>query len=243
MSAPATPPPAPAPPVVEVVGLDADDTLWHNESYFAEAQATFVEILEPWTPDGADVLALHDATERRNLELFGYGIKGFTLSMVETALEVSGRQVSADAIAELVELGKRMLAHPVELLDGVPEAVEALGRSFRLVLITKGDLIHQEQKVARSGLADRFERIEIVSEKDPATYAGVLARAEVAPERFLMVGNSIRSDVLPVLELGAHAVHVPYEITWSHEVVDDHDAEAFPTLASLSDVADWLGRP
>jgi putative hydrolase of the HAD superfamily len=227
-------------PEVDVVGLDADDTLWHNESYFAEAQATFVEILEPWTPDGADVLALHDATERRNLELFGYGIKGFTLSMVETALQVSDERVSTAAISAIVDLGKRMLAHPVELLEGVPEAVEALGRAHRLVLITKGDLIHQEQKVARSGLADRFERVEIVSEKDPATYSAVLGRADVAPPRFLMVGNSIRSDILPVLELGGHAVHVPYEITWSHEVVDDHDPASFPVLSSLTDVAAWL---
>ncbi len=228
------------PPEIEVVGLDADDTLWHNESYFAEAQATFVDILAPWTPEGADVLARHDATERRNLELFGYGIKGFTLSMVETALEVSDRRVSADALADIVELGKRMLAHPVELLDGVADAVEQLQRAHRLVLVTKGDLIHQEQKIARSGLADRFERIEIVSEKDPATYAAVMARAAVAPERFLMVGNSIRSDVLPVLELGGHAAQVPYEITWSHEVVDDHDASAFPVLGSLADVVAWL---
>jgi putative hydrolase of the HAD superfamily len=230
-----------APPTVDVVGIDADDTLWHNETYFADAQATFVQILAPWTPEGEDVLALHDATERANLELFGYGIKGFTLSMVETAIEVSRGEVTTSAIAELLRLGKEMLAHPVELLDGVAEAVEALAADHRLVLITKGDLIHQETKIARSGLADRFERIEIVSEKDPATYRAILDRMDVAPERFLMVGNSVRSDILPVLELGGHAVHVPYAITWSHEVVDDHDDGAFPVLESLTELADWLG--
>jgi putative hydrolase of the HAD superfamily len=225
---------------IDVVGIDADDTLWHNETYFAEAQATFVQILAPWTPEGQDVLAMHDATERANLELFGYGIKGFTLSMVETAIEVSGGEVSTSAIAELLRLGKEMLAHPVELLDGVADAVEALGRTHRLVLITKGDLIHQETKIARSGLADRFERIEIVSEKDPATYRAILDRMDVTPERFCMVGNSVKSDVLPVLELGGHAVHVPYAITWSHEVVDAHEDDTFPVLASLTDLAAWL---
>lgn len=228
------------PPEVDIVGVDADDTLWHNETYFAEAQATFVQILAPWTPEGEDVLALHDATERRNLELFGYGIKGFTLSMVETAIEVSRGEVSTSAIAELIRIGKEMLAHPVELLDGVEEAIDALAETHQLVLITKGDLIHQETKIARSGLADRFERIEIVSEKDPATYRAVVDRMGVAPERFLMVGNSVRSDVLPVLEIGGHAVHVPYAITWSHEVVDDHDDGAFPVMASLTELAAWL---
>ncbi len=160
--------------------------------------------------------------------------------MVETAIEVSRGEVSTSAIAELLRLGKEMLAHPVELLDGVAEAVEALGEHHRLVLITKGDLIHQETKIARSGLADRFERVEIVSEKDPPTYRAVLDRMDVTPERFLMVGNSVRSDVLPVLELGGHAVHVPYEITWSHEVVEDHADDAFPVMASLGDLAAWL---
>jgi putative hydrolase of the HAD superfamily len=228
---------------VAVVGIDADDTLWHNETYFADAQATFVQILAPWTPEGEDVLALHDATERANLELFGYGIKGFTLSMVETAIEVSRGKVSTSAIAELIRLGKEMLGHPVELLEGVADAVEELSRTHRLVLITKGDLIHQEQKIARSGLADRFERIEIVSEKDPATYRAILDRMDVTPERFCMVGNSVKSDVLPVLELGGHAVHVPYAITWSHEVVADHDAPAFPVMTSLTELVSWLQTP
>ena len=230
--------PAPAPDGIEVLGIDADDTLWHSESHFAEAADTFAEILAPWTPDGEDVRARHDTTERRNLELFGYGIKGFTLSMVETAVEVSGGRVSGEAVGRLLELGKRMLAHPVDLLDGVEDAITRLAASHRLVLITKGDLIHQEQKIARSGLVERFERIEVVSEKDESTYAAVLGRMDVAAEHFCMVGNSVRSDVLPVLALGGHAVHVPYEITWQHE---HSDAEAdFPVLSSLGEVVDWL---
>lgn len=224
-------------PGIEVVGLDADDTLWLNESFFADAQATLGEILAPW--GGEDVLARHDATERRNLELFGYGVKGFTLSMIETALEISGGRITGREVAALLELGKEMLRHPVELLPGVADTVAALADSHRLVLITKGDLNHQEQKVARSGLADRFERVEIVSEKDEATYRAVLARVGVAPGQFCMVGNSVRSDVLPVLAIGGHAVHIPYSITWSHEVVDDH-RDTFPTLAAITDLPAWL---
>ncbi len=228
------------PPDIDVVGVDADDTLWHNETYFAEATATFAEILAPWTPDGEDVGARHDATERRNLELFGYGIKGFTLSMIETAVEVSGGEVSGEAVGRLLALGREMLGQPVDLLHGVAEAVARLADRRRLVLITKGDLIHQEQKIARSGLVEHFERIEVVSEKDEATYAAVLARMDVAPSRFCMVGNSVRSDVLPVLALGGHAVQVPYEITWSHEQVPDGEVD-FPVLESLDALADWLG--
>jgi putative hydrolase of the HAD superfamily len=222
------------------VGVDADDTLWHNETYFAAAGETFARILAPWTPPGEDVRTRHDAVERRNLELFGYGIKGFTLSMVETALEVSGNRISGEAVAQLLALGREMLAHPVELIDGVEEAVAALAGRYRLVLVTKGDLFHQEQKVARSGLAEHFERVEIVSEKDEATYAGVLERMGVAPERFCMVGNTVRSDVLPVLALGGHAVQVPYEITWGHEEAAGHGA-TFPVLPSLGAFAEWLG--
>lgn len=238
---PRDPEPAPLPPApdVDVIGLDADDTLWHNETFYADAGNTFAEIIAPWTPDGEDIAARHYATERRNLELFGYGAKGFTLSMIETAIEVSAGQVSTAAIEELLALGKRMLAHPVDLLDGVRDAVERLAAGHRVVVITKGDLFHQEQKFAASGLHDLVERVEVVSEKDVATYRTVIGRTGVEPSRFLMVGNSVRSDVLPPIEAGGHAAHVPYEITWVHEHVDDVDV-AFPVLPSLSAFADWV---
>lgn len=225
--------------MIEVIGLDGDDTLWHSENHFAEAHDTFARVLAPYTGKGLDVEARQYATERRNLELFGYGIKGFTLSMIETAIEVTESRITAGEISQVLDLGKKMLAHPVDLLDGVAEAVPALADRYRLVLVTKGDLFHQEQKVARSGLAERFERVEIVSEKDEATYRRVVATMGTSPVSFLMVGNAVRSDVLPVLAIGGQAVQIPYALTWGHEVVADHGAD-FPILGRLTDLIGWL---
>jgi len=221
--------------MIEVIGLDGDDTLWHSENHFAEAHDTFAGVLAPYSGEGLDVVAHQYATERRNLELFGYGIKGFTLSMIETAIEVTDGRITAAEISALLDVGKKMLAHPVNLLDGVADTVAELAEDYRLVVVTKGDLFHQEQKVARSGLADLFERIEIVSEKDEATYLRVVRAMGAEPTSFLMVGNSVRSDVLPVLAIGGHAVQVPYVLTWGHEVVEDHGA-SFPVLARLADL-------
>lgn len=204
---------------VTVLGLDADDTLWHSESHFAVTEARFRELLEPWIT-GVDVSARLLERERSNLEIFGYGAKGFTLSMIETALEVTNGDLSASAIQQIVDWGKELSSHPVELLDGVAETIGELSERFRLLLITKGDLFHQESKVAESGLADYFDRIEIVTEKSPESYCRVLAGGGIAVAEFVMVGNSLRSDVLPVIEIGGRAVHVPYDITWSHETVD-----------------------
>jgi len=222
-----------------VIGLDGDDTLWHSETEFAVTQAMFCELLAPFVPDPSiDLDGRLVATEGANLEVFGYGVKGFTLSMIETALEVSEGRVPASVIRTLLDRGKAMLSHPVELLDGVREVVEALQDRYRLVLVTKGDLMHQESKIAGSGLAERFDHVEIVAEKNPATYARILARAGVDPATFVMVGNSVRSDVLPVLAIGGRAVHVPYHLTWQHEHAD-HDGE-LPTLASIRDLPAWL---
>ena len=204
-------------PQVDVVGLDADDTLWHSEGHFQETERRFLDLLDPWI-DETTGSAMLLATERRNLRLFGYGAKGFTLSMIETALTVSDRRIEGPAIQAIVELGKELLAHPIELLDGVAEAIAALDRAHRLVLVTKGDLLHQEAKIAASGLADIFERVEIVSEKDVATYARVCGEMGVQPSSFCMIGNSVRSDIAPVLEMGGAGVHVPYRITWAAEV-------------------------
>ena len=226
---------------VEVVAFDGDDTLWHSETLFSVTHERFCELL----CDHAEVDDLTSrmlATERKNLEIFGYGVKGYVLSMIETAIEVSGGTVTAAEIQELLDAGKAMLRHPTELLDGVRLVVEQLSGSHRLVLVTKGDLFHQESKLAASGLGELFERIEIVSEKDERTYTRVLDVLGVEPDRFVMVGNSLRSDVLPVVALGGRAVHVPYVVDWAHELVDDADlpAEGWWRLDSLHGLADLL---
>ncbi len=223
-----------------VIGLDGDDTLWHNEQLFADTQSQLRELLGHYG-DAATIDATLLDIERRNLAVFGYGVKGFMLSMIETAIEVSQSRISAADIHEIVQLGKRLLAHPTHLLDGVADVVERLALDHRLILVTKGDLLHQESKVAASGLADLFWHIEIVSEKDESTYRRILQRHGVAPANFMMVGNSVASDVLPVLALGARAVHVPYHITWAMEVAAAGN-EDFPTIARLGDLFELLDR-
>lgn len=224
--------------MIEVVGLDGDDTLWRNEEYFAVSQEMFRAIVEPYLDRDLDVDGELAARERANLELFGYGIKGFTLSMLETAIEITEGRIPVAQLQVLLDRGKEMLSHPVELLEGVADTIVTLSADYRLVLVTKGDLFHQEQKVARSGLAELFWRVEIVAEKDEGTYGRLLARHEVPPSSFVMVGNSVRSDVLPVLAIGARAVHIPYEITWAHELAE-HDGSV-PTLASIRQLPVWL---
>jgi putative hydrolase of the HAD superfamily len=211
--------------MIDAIGFDGDDTLWHNERIFSMTQARLCEILRHVTSgDELDRRLL--ATERKNLRLFGYGVKGFTLSMIETAIEVSDGRVTAADIQQILDAGKAMLDHPVELLPGVRETLEALGPRYDLWLITKGDLFDQESKLARSGLAPLFDAVEIVSEKDAPAYRRILKRRETAPDQFVMVGNSVKSDILPARAIGAHAVHVHYPLTWAHENVDHRGAEA-----------------
>lgn len=217
---------------IVLVGFDADDTLWRSQDYFDEAQAQFERIISRYV-DLADVGRRLYEYEARNLAVFGYGVKGMALSMVEAAVEITGERIPASDIKRIVGLAKELLRHPVELLDGVREAVEAVAARYPVVLITKGDLFHQEAKVRESGLADRFRRIEIVSEKDPATYARLLEEFGVPARRFLMVGNSLRSDIAPVLELGGWGVHVPYHRTWMHEA----EVPPIPGRARMREVA------
>ena len=230
-------------PRFDVVALDADDTLWHNETLFTASQSQFRDLLARYRdPDWID-RRLYE-TETRNLRHFGYGVKGFTLSMIETAIELTEGRVSGAEVQRIIDLGREMLSAPVELLDGVAETVEALAESYRLVLVTKGDLFDQESKLARSRVGHHFAAVEIVSEKDARTYAAVMARQRVEPARFVMVGNSLRSDVLPVLEAGGAAVHIPYHVTWAHERVPD-DAlvgKEFARLASIRELPAWLER-
>jgi len=216
--------------MLELIGFDADDTLWHSEPYFQQAQADFERLLGRYI-DLADA-RVHErllATEKRNIRIFGYGAKGMTLSLIETAIELTDAAISRRDVQALVEIGKAVLRHPLELLPGVRPAIEAVAARHRVVLITKGDLFHQEAKVRQSGLADLFHRIEIVSEKDAATYARLFEEFSVPPERFAMVGNSLRSDIEPVLALGGAGVHLPYALTWAHEAEHAVDA-AHPRL-------------
>lgn len=218
---------------LQMVGFDADDTLWNSEIYFQAAHTEFEKILGRYIDVGD--IRVHDrlmSTERVNIRLFGYGAKGMALSMVETAIALTDARISGADIHRLVELGKAILRQPVELLPGVREAVTAVAARYRIVMITKGDLFHQERKVAESGLADLFHRIEIVSEKDEQSYARLLREFEVPAESFAMVGNSLKSDIAPVLALGGFGVHVPYHITWGleHAQVD----ASHPRLAVLT---------
>jgi putative hydrolase of the HAD superfamily len=204
---------------VDMIAFDADDTLWHSESLYAEAQDQFSHLLAPYA-DAARIADVLHQTELRNLPLYGYGIKGFALSMIEAALDLSQRRISGIELQQVLDLAKHMLSAEVELLDHVPDVIARLAETYPLMLITKGDLTHQAAKIEQSGLKPYFQYIEIVADKTPESYAALLARYHLQPARFLMVGNSMRSDVLPVLELGGQAVYVPYAITWAHERVD-----------------------
>jgi putative hydrolase of the HAD superfamily len=225
----------------QVIGFDADDTLWRNEDFFAAAMDLFVDVVGPYAPEGIDVLDALQAIETDNIAVSGYGVKAFGLSMIQAAVTATAGRVPATVIGGLVDHVHEMLMHPVELLPGVPETLAAVGETHRLVLITKGDLVHQLRKVRTSGLEHHFEHIEIVLDKDTATYRGVLDEWGIDPTAFVMVGNSVRSDILPVLALGGHGVHVPYHTTWDHEVVRDHDG-GFAELASIADLTAWLAE-
>jgi|SRR5436190_14782145 putative hydrolase of the HAD superfamily len=225
---------------ITTVGLDADDTLWHNETIFRLTQDRFRSLMAPHA-DAPVLEAKLAEVERRNLRLYGYGVKGFTLSMIETAMELTGNEAPGRLIAELLAAGREMLSHPVEPLPGVVEALADLSETYRLVLITKGDLLHQEQKLAASGLGELFAAVEIVSEKDARTYETVFARHGTGAAQAAMCGNSLRSDVLPALEAGCYAAHVPYPITWAHEMAEPPQANPrFAELPSIADLPGWV---
>jgi putative hydrolase of the HAD superfamily len=207
----------------DLIALDADDTLWHNEALFSLTQAKFLELLAGGHSPELIERKLYE-TELRNLHNFGYGIKGFTLSMIETALELTDRQVSGAIIQQIIDFAKAMVHAPVDLLDHVAEVVPWLAERYPLMLLTKGDLFDQEGKLARSGLAEHFRYVEIVSDKTATSYRALFERYQIEPARFLMVGNSLRSDILPVTALGGRAVYIPYHLTWAHETVAEQDA-------------------
>ncbi|GAB3924328.1 HAD family hydrolase [Mucilaginibacter myungsuensis] len=225
---------------IKVIAFDADDTLWVNEPYFRRTEEAFCELMSGY-------LSLRDLErellkiEIANLPLYGYGVKGFVLSMIETAMRVSQKTISIDVIERILELGKAVLDEPIELLDGVEEVLRTLKQQYRLVVATKGDLLDQERKLKKSGLGHYFHHIEIMSEKDEANYQKLLRHLDIQPQELLMVGNSLKSDILPVLSIGGYAVHVPYHITWAHEQIEHTiENERFKSAENILQVLQML---
>lgn len=226
---------------VKVIGFDADDTLWVNETYFREAEMEFANLLSEYeTPNKIDQELFR--MEIDNLPLYGYGVKAFMLSMVESALELSNYTISQKTIESILNIGKNMLNKPVELLDGVEEILKELSKKYKLILATKGDLLDQERKLEKSGLTDYFHHIEVLSDKKEANYSQLLNHLDINPSQFLMIGNSLKSDVLPLVNLKAHAIHIPFHTTWAHEMVSDKEinGKSYKTLNSLRDVIPLL---
>lgn len=223
---------------IDVIAFDADDTLWVNETYFREAEEQLAKLLANYETENKVDQELFKK-EMENLELYGYGVKGFVLSMVETALEISNYKIDPKVIEQIILIGKNMIEKPIELLDDVRHTLSVLNPKYKLILATKGDLLDQERKLEKSGLLEYFHHIEILSEKKPENYKRLLAHLEVPPSKLLMVGNSLKSDVLPLLEIGANAIHVPFHTTWTHEKVK-HNGEGYKTVSKLSDVLNYL---
>lgn len=226
---------------IKVIGFDADDTLWVNETYFREAELDFAKLLSQYETLNKIDQELF-LMEMKNLPLYGYGVKGFVLSMVEMALELSNFSVSNKTIKAILDLGKDMINKPVELLDGVEEVLKNLSKKYRLIVATKGDLLDQERKLEKSGLLDYFHHIEVLSDKKEANYSKLLNHLDIKPSEFLMVGNSLKSDVLPLVNIKAHAVHVPFHTTWAHEQVsaEETNGKAYKTLNSLIELNELL---
>lgn len=226
---------------IKVIGFDADDTLWVNETYFRDAEEEFGRLLSHFeTPNKIDQELFK--MEMKNLPVYGYGVKGFVLSMVEMALELSNNTVSNSIIEKILDIGKDMINKPGELLDGVEETLKQLSKNYRLIVVTKGDLLDQERKLEKSGLLKYFHHIEVLSEKEVSNYKKLLAHLDIVPSEFLMIGNSLKSDILPLLELGAQAVHIPFHTTWQHETVSKNEIKNsdYLTLNSLQELIPYM---
>jgi len=222
---------------IKVIAFDADDTLWVNEPYFKEIEEKFCDLLEDYLPRHSLAKELF-LTEIQNLTLYGYGVKGFMLSMIETALRVTNNTLNIEVIAKALEYGKELLEKPIEMLEGVEDVLKALKGKYRLVVATKGDLLDQERKLKKSGLEHYFHHIEIMSDKKEADYKKLIKHLDIQPSEFLMMGNSLKSDVLPVLEIGGHAIHIPYHTTWAHETIE-HKVE-HPNFKHVHQISDVL---
>ncbi|WP_149276366.1 HAD family hydrolase [Pareuzebyella sediminis] len=225
---------------ITVIGFDADDTLWVNETYFRDTEEQFANLLEGFETKNKIDQELFKM-EIKNLSLYGYGIKGFMLSMIESALDISNNKVSQATITKILNLGKAMLEHPVELLEGVREVLNTLSQNYRLIVLTKGDLLDQERKLEKSGLSTYFHHVEVLSDKKEENYQHLLSHLQIDVREFLMIGNSLKSDVLPLINIGAQAVHVPFHTTWQHEEVSIRQNEyEYLKINKLSDILKYL---
>ena len=226
---------------IKVIGFDADDTLWVNETFFREAEQQFANLLSPFETINKIDQELFKK-EMDNLTLYGYGIKGFMLSMIESAIEISNGNISNQSIKQILSIGKDMLNKPVELLDGIEKVIQHLSTKYRLILCTKGDLLDQERKLKKSNLTQYFHHVEVMSEKKKEDYTKVLSHLDIAPREFLMVGNSLKSDILPLIDIGSQAIHIPFHTTWQHEKVDSNklDSSQYLTLDSAQKLLDHL---
>ncbi|MES2777812.1 MAG: HAD family hydrolase [Bacteroidota bacterium] len=221
---------------IKVIAFDADDTLWVNEPYFQETEQKFCALLEDYLPHHTVGQELFK-TEMQNLALYGYGVKGFMLSMIETAIRVSDKTLDIAIIEKAINYGKELLEKPIELLEGIEQALQSLKGKYRLVVATKGDLLDQERKLKKSGLQHYFHHVEIMSDKQEADYIKLVKHLDILPEEFLMIGNSLKSDVLPVLAIGGHGIHIPYHTTWAHERVESKiDHANFKQVQHISEV-------
>ena len=228
---------------IKTIGFDADDTLWVNETYFRETEEKFASLLEDYETKNKIDQELFKV-EMKNLDLYGYGIKGFMLSMVESALDLSNNEISQATLLKILNLGKDMISHPVELLDGVEEVLAKLKARYRLIVLTKGDLLDQERKLEKSGLSKYFHHVEVLSDKKEANYKNLLEHLEIPTNEFLMVGNSLKSDVIPILNIGAKAIHVPFHTTWAHEMVSSEEelVNNHLKLGSIRDILKYLNE-
>lgn len=225
---------------LKVIAFDADDTLWVNEPYFHETEKKFFALVEDYVPQHTAAQELFK-TEMQNLALYGYGVKGFMLSMIETALRVSNNTISVSVIEKAIEYGKDLLGRPIELLDGVEEVLNKLKEHYRLVVATKGDLLDQERKLKKSGLESYFHHIEIMSDKQEADYRKLIRHLDIQPQEFVMIGNSLKSDVLPVLAIGGHGIHIPYHTTWQHERIEHNvEHENFKEFREIKELLSYL---